>query len=281
MHLGVPETLLLDKGLDQHFLIYAHMDLGLPLPKNFNRELLWTHLSALVDLDRTNNFASSHSPKFLAARRAGEPHDPDGIVPFLQNCLVELQSGKPPHELNIPPLVHDLEDREVHEVTIDSTYRITRYGCNRRVFPVPPILDSDSEQQHRIDDSFRVYWAVFDFLMCHVRSLAGYNIVLQVRTNNFPAVCKLSSRRAENQAQGGPPSNLRAIIRTILAHFKVELRAAWVPFSEVKFEDEEKSMLDDDSMQTPVWDWVVYKWLRVGQNVKDLFASGVFGFPRE
>lgn len=175
----------------------------------------------------------------------------------------------------------DLDNEpEVHEVTIDNTSRITRYGFSGRLVPLPSILSDTDRKLGKVDDTFRVYWAVFDFLMCQIRFLSAYKVLLQFRTNNLAAVLQIndSMRRARTPAAATASSiPILILIRRMLRRYEVGLQAVWVPFEECVKAGEE-SYLDGTEM---VWDLSVYQRMRGDNKARGISAKWVFGEDRD
>jgi hypothetical protein len=83
---------LLENGINPFLIIYACADCGVPLPRNFDRQLLWKHLDALLRTKCWRGLGSARAnrhhhrsanadhipPKF---HRKG--NDPEGILPVL------------------------------------------------------------------------------------------------------------------------------------------------------------------------------------------------------
>lgn len=278
---GVPEHLLLERGLNQHFLIYASMDLGLSLPTDFNRAFLWSHLAAMVQFNCAAGLSITQAPALNELRCSGPSADPEGIVPFLERLhrAVEEHSSLASNTIDLAPLPdeeEDLDAPEVHEVTIDNTSRITRYGLSGRLVPVPSILSDANRKIGKVDDTFRVYWAIFDFLMCHIRSLCTYKILLQFRTNNLAGVLQINDtiRRARTPAAATSTSlPILILIRRLLTRWELKLQAVWVPYEECVKAGEERYMDGTEK----VWDMYVYLRMRGDKKARGISARWVFG----
>lgn len=257
------------------------MDLGLSLPADFDRAFLWNHLAAMVEFKCAAGLDTARMPALNDARRSGQSEDPEQIIFFLQTLHDAMQNQSLTSEtlsLASSFLDHsnDIDSAEVHEVTIDSTFRITRYGFAGRLVPQPTILSDEDRELGKVDDNFRVYWAIFDFLMCQIEFLSAYEVLLQFRTHNLAAVIQINDtiRRARTPATTSSPTlPILILISKLLRRYEVGLQAVWVPFEECVKAGQDGYMEGTEM----VWDIDVYTRMRVDKKARGITARGVFG----
>ena len=108
---------LLNADINPFFMIYAFAACNLHLPRNFNRQLFWKHLDALVHIQRCPGLksapnSSSSSSSTTGTRRASpqirafqRQQDPEDIVSKL---LALRNTGRLPNAEQPPAQVHEL-----------------------------------------------------------------------------------------------------------------------------------------------------------------------------
>ncbi|KAI0058660.1 hypothetical protein BV25DRAFT_1829898 [Artomyces pyxidatus] len=115
--------------LSPYFILYACMDLDLPLPTGFDMRFLWTHLSDLVDKGRTGDLVHEGAPIQEISDGLLNPStdlvdhvgDPEGIIQLL---YLRFYPGARPIKANSSPKIFTVF------VAADS-------ACTAGYYPVP------------------------------------------------------------------------------------------------------------------------------------------------
>jgi hypothetical protein len=204
---------LADGEINPFFVIYACADCGVPLPPNFNRQLLWKHLDAILrakcwgglgsaraDTQQRHTSANAdHVPPKLF--RKGE--DPDGILTSLLRISCRDKSRFEP----APAPAADYVPRPVHrlQITVKDYKWVARAQMGTVWYQAGDLHDEDDI----------ACFAVIDSLTRLLPYCRGG--ILEISTGHIHMLWGV----------GGAPSGAWIVVQDVCMEYQVKLRATW------------------------------------------------------
>lgn len=190
--------------INPFFLIYSCADCNIPLPSNFNRQLLWKHLDGIIDAKcwrgltiraktdhHTNENADHVPPKFSKFSRQEE--DPDDILQSLIKLSLKTAAD------DVPRPVHRLQ------IVIKDYKWMAKVQEGTVWYKAGDLFD---------DDDIACF-AVIDCLTRWLPSFRGD--ILEIRADHVPLLWGV----------GGAPKGAWCVVRAVCDQYRVKLRARW------------------------------------------------------
>lgn len=193
------------RGINPFFMIYACADCDIPLPHNISRQLLWTHLDAILHAKCWRGLGS--------VRAKVQPHtstDADHVPPRL------FRKGEDPEDIHQSLLRlsrgrksvdHDGVHRPVHElqITIKDYAWVAKAQMGTVWYQAGDLYDDDDIG----------CMAVIESLTRLLPSCRGG--ILEISTGHIRLLWGV----------GGTPSGAWTVVRAVCRQYQVVLRAKW------------------------------------------------------
>ncbi len=194
-------------GLNPFFVIYASADCGVPLPDDFNRQLLWTHLDAILHAKcwrglgsarARANLDTSTDARHLPPKFSLKEEDPEGILGSLFKLIPGGFSGSTRAPAAVDQPVHQLQ------IVVKDCY----------MWMAKAQVGTVWYQAGDLDDDIPCF-AVIDALTRLLPSCRGG--ILEILTSDIQLLWGV----------GGPPSGAWSVVKAICEEYQVKLRGKW------------------------------------------------------
>lgn len=204
---------LVDREINPFFLIYACADCNVPLPKNFDRELLWKHLDGIIRTKCWRGLRQTRAnTQYLKGTNADgglfqKEVDPDGTLQSLMaiSCEIDSSRGRSfnatrvPTAGQVPRTVHRLQ------ITIEDYKWVAKAPVGTVWYRAGDLHDEDDI-------------ACFAVIDCLTRLLPSYEgCILDICSDHFPLLWGV----------GGAPKGAWPVVQAICKEYRVKLRAKW------------------------------------------------------